>query len=105
VYKEGWFAPLPPQGEKLPILIGGHSEAALSGLRNMGMSGSRQGLGQRSSSRGRSGSAHARNRRMEVGVRTTLTGNPDAVLAKVKEFEAAGADTSAPTSPSAPRTP
>ncbi len=29
---------------------------------------------------------------MEVGARTTLTADPDAELARVKEFEAAGAE-------------
>jgi alkanesulfonate monooxygenase SsuD/methylene tetrahydromethanopterin reductase-like flavin-dependent oxidoreductase (luciferase family) len=35
---------------------------------------------------------HAGNRHIEVGARTTLTGDPDAVLARVKEFESAGAE-------------
>src|SRR5438270_8535107 len=35
-YDEGWFGPPPPQGAKLPILIGGHSEAALKRAATLG---------------------------------------------------------------------
>ena len=36
--------------------------------------------------------ANAGKRHVEVGARTILVGDPDAVLARIKEFEAAGAE-------------
>src|SRR5256885_11202918 len=41
-YDEGYFGPLPPQGERLPILIGGGSDAALKRAATLAMSGSRR---------------------------------------------------------------
>src|SRR6202022_1628835 len=35
-YEEGYFGPLPPQGERLPILIGGNSDAALKRAATLG---------------------------------------------------------------------
>src|ERR1700730_13696980 len=35
-YEEGWFGPPPPQGAKLPIMIGGHSERALQRAATLG---------------------------------------------------------------------
>ncbi len=92
-YDEGWFGPLPPQGEKLPILIGGSSEAALRRAATSGDIWQSTGLTPEQF-KPLAGwvKAHAGNRRVEVGARTTLAGDPDAVLARVKEYEAAGAE-------------
>lgn len=92
-YDEGWFGPLPAQGEKLPILIGGHSEAALNRAARYGDVWQSTGLSpEEFRPRAEWIRAHANSRRVEVGARTTLAGDPAGVLAKVKAFEAAGAD-------------
>jgi len=56
-YDEGWFAPLPVQGEKLPILVGGNSEAALNRAVRYGDIWQSTGSVPRSSSSGPTGSA------------------------------------------------
>lgn len=92
-YDDGWFAPLPPQGSKLPILIGGHSEAALKRAATRGDIWQSTSLGpEEFRSKAEWIRAHAGSRRVEVGARTILDGNPDVALAKVKEFQAAGAE-------------
>lgn len=92
-YEEGWFGPPPPQGEKLPILVGGHSEAALRRAARYGDVWQSTGLTPEQfkplAQRVRS---YAGGRRVEVGARTTLAGHPGEVLATVKAFEAAGAE-------------
>ena len=92
-YEEGWFGPLPPQGEKLPILIGGSSEAALRRAATLGDIWQSTGLPpEQFKPLAEWVKSHAGSRRVEVGARTILTGDPDAVLARVKEYEAAGAE-------------
>jgi probable F420-dependent oxidoreductase len=92
-YEEGWFGPPPPQGEKLPILIGGSSEAALRRAATLGDIWQSTGLTpEQFKPLAEWVKSHAGNRRVEVGARTILTGDPDAVLARVKEYEAAGAE-------------
>jgi len=92
-YDEGWFGPLPAQGEKLPILIGGNSEAALKRAVRCGDIWQSTGLGPEEFRRPAAWIRdHAASRRVEVGARTTLAGEPHTVLARVKAFEAAGAD-------------
>jgi probable F420-dependent oxidoreductase len=92
-YDEGWFGPLPAQGDKLPIMIGGHSDAALNRAARYGDIWQSTGLApDEFRPRAEWIRAHAGSRRVEVGARTTLAGDPDAVLARLKEFEAAGAD-------------
>jgi probable F420-dependent oxidoreductase len=91
-YEEGWFGPPPPQREKLPILIGGHSEAALTRAARYGDVWQSTGLGpEEFRPRVEWIRTHAGDRRVEVGARTTLTGDPKAVLARVKAYQAAGA--------------
>jgi len=92
-YDEGWFAPPPPQGANLPILIGGHSEAALNRAARLGDIWQSTGLGpDEFKKRADWVRTHAGHRHVEVGARTTLLGEPDAVRARVKEFESAGAE-------------
>jgi probable F420-dependent oxidoreductase len=92
-YEEGWFGPPPPQGEKLPILIGGSSEAALRRAATYGDIWQSTGLTpEQFKPLAEWVKSHAGSRRVEVGARTILTGEPDAVLARVKEYEAAGAE-------------
>lgn len=92
-YDEGWFGPPPVQGAQLPILIGGNSEAALRRAARSGDAWQSTGLDP-----GEFGSrvawlrAHAGGRRVEVGARTTVRGDPGEMLAKVKAFAAAGAE-------------
>ncbi|HYM50425.1 MAG TPA: TIGR03619 family F420-dependent LLM class oxidoreductase [Candidatus Limnocylindrales bacterium] len=92
-YEEGYFGPPPPQGARLPILIGGQSEAALNRAATLGDVWQSTGL---SPDEFKPKAAwvrdHARGRRVEIGARTTLDGRPDAVLARVRAFEAAGAE-------------
>lgn len=92
-YEQGWFGPPPAQGDKLPILIGGHSEAALRRAARFGDLWQSTGLGPEEFERRADWiRANAGNRRVEVGARTTLVGDPDTQLARVKEFESVGAE-------------
>jgi probable F420-dependent oxidoreductase len=92
-YEHGWFGPPPAQGEKLPILIGGNSEAALRRAVQYADVWQSTSLGpEEFRPRAEWIRAHAGSRHVEVGARMTLNGDPDAVLARVKEFEAAGAE-------------
>jgi len=92
-YDEGWFGPPPPQGAKLPILIGGHSEAALRRAATLGDVWQSTSLGPEDFKRKAEWvRAHAGTRHVEIGARTILTGKPDEVLARVKQYQAAGAE-------------
>ena len=92
-YDEGWFGPPPPQGAKLPILIGGHSERALERAATLGDIWQSTSLSPEDfKPKAAWIRAHAGTRHVEVGARTILVGDPDAVLARIKEFEAAGAE-------------
>ena len=92
-YDEGYFGPLPPQRERLPILIGGGSDAALKRAATLGDMWQSTGLnpdefGVRAEKVRRLG----QGRRVELGARTTLSGDPDAILAKIRAFQKAGAE-------------
>jgi probable F420-dependent oxidoreductase len=92
-YEEGWFGPLPPQGAELPILIGGHSDGALARAARLADVWQSTGtpperfrpLAERLRSL-------ARGRRLELGARTTLQGDPESIVRLVREYEAAGAE-------------
>jgi probable F420-dependent oxidoreductase len=92
-YDEGYFGPTPPQGEKLPILIGGGSDAALRRAATLGDVWQSTGLKpdefrlKAEQLRG-----YANGRRVELGARTSLIGDPDQVLAQVRAFQKAGAE-------------
>jgi probable F420-dependent oxidoreductase len=92
-YEEGYFGPPPPQGERLPILIGGSSDAALRRAGTLGDVWQSTGLKPDDfKAKAEQVRQHAGGRRVEVGARTRLEGDPDAVLAKVKAFQRAGAE-------------
>src|ERR671924_1820523 len=92
-YEEGYFAPPPPQGERLRILIGGNSEAALQRAVRYADVWQSTRLGpDEFKARAAWCRSHAGKRTIDVGARTTLGGSPDAILEQVKAFEAAGAD-------------
>jgi probable F420-dependent oxidoreductase len=92
-YDEGYFGPPPPQGERLPIMIGGASDAALRRAGTLGDVWQSTGLSPDDFGlRAEKVRRFANGRRVELGARTTLAGDPDAVLAKIKAFEKAGAE-------------
>jgi probable F420-dependent oxidoreductase len=92
-YGEGYFGPPPPQGERLPILIGGGSEAALKRAAILGDVWQSTGLKpEEFGVRAEKVRRLAEGRRVELGARTSLIGDPDEVLAKIKAFQKAGAE-------------
>ena len=92
-YKEGYFGPPPPQGERLPILIGGGSDAALKRAATLGDVWQSTGLKpDEFAVKADKVRGYANGRRVELGARTSLIGDPDQVLAKVKAFQNAGAE-------------
>jgi len=92
-YEEGYFGPPPPQGERLPILIGGASDGALVRAATLGNLWQSTGLNpDEFSAKAEKVRQLAQGRRVELGARTLLIGDPDAVLAKVKAFQNAGAE-------------
>ncbi len=92
-YDEGYFGPPPPQGERLPILIGGQSDPALRRAATLGDVWQSTGLKPEDFRvKAEQVRLYAKGRRVEIGARTSLIGDPDAVLAKVKAFQKAGAE-------------
>ena len=92
-YEEGYFGPPPPQGERLPILIGGGSDAALKRAATLGDVWQSTGLQpDEFAIKAEKVRTLAKGRRVELGARTSLIGDPDTVLAKVKAFQKAGAE-------------
>ena len=92
-YDEGYFGPPPPQGERLPIMIGGNSEAALQRAVRYADMWQSTALGpQEFKERAEWIRRNAGERKIDVGARTTISGGPDAVLEAVKAYEGAGAD-------------
>ena len=92
-YDEGYFGPPPPQGERLPILIGGASDAALRRAGTLGDVWQSTGLNPDDFGlRAEKVRRFANGRRVELGARTTLAGDPETVLAKIKAFQKAGAE-------------
>jgi len=92
-YDEGCFGPPPPHGERLPILIGGGSDAALKRAATLGDVWQSTGLQpDEFAIKAEKVRTLAEGRRVELGARTSLIGDPDAILAKVKAFQKAGAE-------------
>src|SRR3982074_1937764 len=70
-YEEGYFGPLPPQGERLPILIGGGSDAALKRAATLGDVWQSTGLNpDEFGVKAEKVRSLARGRRVELGART-----------------------------------
>ena len=91
-YEEGYFGPLPSQGARLPILIGGNSDAALKRAATMGdVWQSTRLKPDEFSVKAEQLRRDANGRRVELGARTSLIGDPDTLLARVKAFQKAGA--------------
>lgn len=91
-YEEGYFGPPPPQGERLPIMIGGNSPGALQrAVRYADMWQSTRLGPDEFKERAAWIRSHAGGRMIDVGARTTLNGSRGAVLQHVKAFEVAGA--------------
>ena len=92
-YDEGYFGPLPPQRERLPILIGGGSDAALKRAATLGDMWQSTGLNpDEFGVRAEKVRQLGQRRHVELGARTTLSGDPDAILAKIRAFQKAGAE-------------
>ena len=91
-YEEGYFGPLPPQGEKLPILIGGNSDAAIKRAATLGdVWQSTRLKPDEFALKAEQLRGCANGRRVELGARTSLIGDPDTILARVRAFREAGA--------------
>src|ERR1700730_9855249 len=90
---EGYFGPPPPHGERLPILIGGASDAALARAATLGDVWQSTGLTpDEFGLKAEQVRLYGKGPRVELGARTTLAGDPAAVLAKIRAFQKAGAD-------------
>lgn len=92
-YGETWFGPLPPQGARMPILIGGSSPGAMRRAATLG------DMYQPVSSKVDDFKekadwvrANKGDRPVEIGVRTRIDGTPDEMIAKVREWSVAGAE-------------
>ena len=91
-YEEGYFGPPPPQGERLPILIGGNSDAALKRAATLGdIWQSTRLKPDEFALKAEQLRGYANGRRVELGARTSLIGEPDTILARVRAFREAGA--------------
>jgi probable F420-dependent oxidoreductase len=92
-YDDGVFDPLPAQGEHLPVLIGGNSEAALRRATRQGDLWQSTGLGPDDF---RARAARLRRdldgRTLELGARITLEGGLDEMRTQLEAWEGSGAD-------------
>src|SRR3982074_3180260 len=72
-YEEGYFGPPPPQGERLPILIGGSSDGALKRAATLGDIWQSTGLKpEEFGTKAEQLRRYANGRKVELGARTTL---------------------------------
>jgi probable F420-dependent oxidoreductase len=91
-YEEGYFGPLPPQGDRLPILIGGNSEAAIRRAATLGdIWQSTRLKPDEFRLKAEQLRGFANGRQIQLGARTSLIGDPDTLLSRVKAFREAGA--------------
>jgi probable F420-dependent oxidoreductase len=92
-YEEGYFNPLPPQRERLPIMIGGNSDAAIKRAATLGdIWQSTRLKPEEFGAKAEQLRRYANGRRVEVGARTTLIGDQKTILARVRDFQTAGAE-------------
>jgi probable F420-dependent oxidoreductase len=91
-YEDGVFGLPPPQRDKLPILIGGNSDAALRRAARLGDIWQSTAIGVDDFAvRAERLQAMAGDRQLEMGARTALQGSPDEQLAEIDRWRAAGA--------------
>lgn len=92
-YEDGIFDPLPVQGERLPILLGGNSDAAVRRAARAADAWESTGLNPESwRRRVELLRSEAGGRSVEVGARINLTGNAKEMLGEVRRWHEAGAD-------------
>jgi probable F420-dependent oxidoreductase len=91
-YEDGLFGPLPPQRDKLPILVGGNSDAALRRAARLGDIWQSTAIGvDEFAARAEKLRGMAGDRQLEMGARTALQGTPDEQLAEIDRWREAGA--------------
>ena len=92
-YGTGYFEPLPVQGGKLPILIGGNSDAALRRAALLGDVWQSTRIGpDEFKARAAQLKKMAGKRKVEAGARTLLEGSPKEMGSRLQEWQAAGAE-------------
>lgn len=92
-YEDGVFDPLPVQGERLPILLGGNSDAALKRAAREADSWESTGLDPDSwRQRVDLLRSEAQGRHVEVGARVNLAGSAEDMQAQVRRWREVGAD-------------
>ena len=92
-YGEAWFGPLPPQSDRVPILIGGSSAGAMRRAATLGdiyqpVSGKVDDFKERADWI----RANKGDRNVELAARTRIDGTPDEMIAKVRAWSEAGAE-------------
>jgi probable F420-dependent oxidoreductase len=92
-YDDGAFEPPPVQGERLPILLGGNSDAALSRAARAADIWESTGLDPDTwRERAEALRSQAAGRAVEAGARTNLRGSPDEMLERGRSWREAGAE-------------
>src|SRR5437660_6882281 len=92
-YGEGYFGPPPPQGERLPILIGGGSDAALKRAATLGDVWQSTGLQpDEFAIKAEQVRSYANGRRVVLGARASLVGERADVPAKAQALQKGGAE-------------
>ena len=92
-YTDGVFDPLPVQGERLPIVIGGNSDAALRRAARLGDAWQSTAIGPDGfRERAQRLRADLDGRTLELGARITLKGGIDEMRDQLRAWDGAGAD-------------
>lgn len=92
-YEDGVFDPLPVQGERLPILLGGNSDAAVKRAARAADAWESTGINPEAwRERVELLRSEAAGRSVEAGGRINLAGDAREMLETVRQWQAAGAD-------------